>query len=93
MIMFSGVLYQKSTVPAWLSWIQHISIVNYAFSAMMAEQMPILPPNQQKVLADFIDLNSNDAWTNVAYLWCMIAVLQFLTYLSLSWRIRAATAA
>jgi hypothetical protein len=90
--MFSGVLYQKSTVPAWLSWIHHISIVNYAFSAMMSLQIHILPANQQAVLADFIDLNHNSAGSNVAYLWCMIAVLQFLTYCSLSWRIRKATA-
>ena len=92
MIMFSGVLYQKSTVPRWLSWIHHVSIVNYSFSAMMAEQMHILPANQEKVLADFIDLNANSAGLNVVYLWCMIAVLQFLTYLSLSWRLRRATA-
>lgn len=92
MIMFSGVLYQKSTVPAWLSWIHHVSIVNYTFSAMMSEQMHILPPIQQKVLAEFIDLNDNSAGQNVAYLWCMTTALQFLTRCSLHLRLRKATA-
>ena len=92
MIMFSGVLYQKSTVPAWLGWMQHVSLVNYSFSALMAEQIHILPDRQAKILAEFIDLNENSAGINVVYLWVMSGALLILTYFALSLRLRNATA-
>jgi len=92
MIMFSGVLYQKSTVPGWLGWMQHVSLVNYAFSALMAEQIHILPEKQAGILADFIDLNENSAGINVVYLWVMSGALLILTYFALSLRLRNATA-
>ena len=92
MIMFSGVLYQKSTVPAWLGWMHHVSLVNYSFSALMAEQIHILPNQQAKILAEFIDLNENSAGINVVYLWVMSGALLILTYFALSLRLRTATA-
>lgn len=43
MILFSGLLYQRGTVPSWLAWIESVSIVNYGFSAMLIQQvLPIL---------------------------------------------------
>lgn len=36
MIMFSGMLYPRSLMPTWLSWIQDVSICNYGFEALMA---------------------------------------------------------
>ncbi|EWM26638.1 abc subfamily abcg [Nannochloropsis gaditana] len=92
MIMFSGVLYQKSTVPVWLSWMHHVSLINYSFSALMAEQIHILPENQANLLAAFIDLNKNSAGLNVLYLWIMSAALLLLTYFTLTVRLRNATA-
>lgn len=92
MIMFSGVLYQKSTVPVWLSWMHHVSLINYSFSALMAEQIHILPENQANLLAAFIDLNKNSAGLNVLFLWIMSASLLLLTYFTLTVRLRNATA-
>ncbi len=92
MIMFSGVLYQKSTVPVWLAWLHHISLVNYSFSALMAEQMHILPARMIQVLRDFIELNQKSAGANVLWMWIMVIVLQLLTYLVLTWRLRRANA-
>ena len=92
MIMFSGVLYQKSTVPSWLGWMHHVSLVNYSFSALMAEQIHILPDNQADILAAFIDLNENSAGINVVYLWVMTGALMILTFLALSLRLRNVTA-
>lgn len=40
MILFSGLLYQRGTVPSWLAWIESVSIVNYGFSAMLIQQVP-----------------------------------------------------
>lgn len=39
MILFSGLLYQRGTAPAYLAWIEKISIVNYTFSAMLIQQV------------------------------------------------------
>jgi hypothetical protein len=46
MLMFSGLLYERSSIPTWLKWIEDISLVNYAFDALLAQQMDILPGNQ-----------------------------------------------
>jgi hypothetical protein len=38
MIMFSGLLYKRESVPPYLAWMEKISIVNYSFSALLVEQ-------------------------------------------------------
>jgi hypothetical protein len=42
MIMFSGLLYQRDSVPSYLAWLEKISIVNYTFSALLVEQVRLL---------------------------------------------------
>jgi hypothetical protein len=39
MIMFSGLLYKRDSVPPYLSWLENVSIVNYSFSALLLEQV------------------------------------------------------
>lgn len=88
MIMFSGVLYEKSTAPAWLGWLHRVSLVNYAFSALVTEQIHTLPQAMAQILQDFVDLNRNGTGANVLYMGVLILALQGLTYLALSWRVR-----
>lgn len=39
MVMFSGMLYQRSSLPPLLSWCESLSIVNYGFSALLGLQV------------------------------------------------------
>lgn len=33
-------------MPTWLQWIEDVSLVNYAFDALLTQQMDILPGQQ-----------------------------------------------
>lgn len=44
MMVFAGVLYQRSAVPAYLTWMHDISIINFGFMALIGSQAHILPP-------------------------------------------------
>jgi hypothetical protein len=39
MIMFSGILYERGSLPMYLSWLENLSIVNYGFSALLSMQV------------------------------------------------------
>lgn len=39
MILFSGMLYERRSVPHGLHWIQDISIMNYGFNALILNQI------------------------------------------------------
>jgi hypothetical protein len=43
MITFSGVLYTRSAVPAYLRWMQTGSITNHCFYALLGHQADALP--------------------------------------------------
>ena len=88
MIMFSGLLYERSSVPPWLGWIEKVSLVEYCFDSLLAQQMHILPDNQPEFLQRFIQFDPSKMGWNVLILWVMNACFQFLTYLNLSMRLR-----
>lgn len=90
MVMFCGILYERSSVPRWLGWIEKVSLVNYANNALLSQQLQILPKQQADALAGFIGLNKAAIWRDVGWLWVMNVALQLLTYASLS--VRAGTA-
>lgn len=92
MVMFSGLLYDRSATPSWLAWIEKISLVDYANNALLSQQLRILPKQQADALAGFIGLNEGAIWRNVAILWVMNVVLQGMTYVSLSMRAGTAKA-
>lgn len=89
MIMFSGLLIERSSVPVWLAWIEDVSVVNYAFDTLMAQQMHILPGNQGEVVQQFIQFNPRKMGWNVGMLWILTAAFQVLTYVNLRVRLRA----
>ena len=88
MIMFSGILYERSSVPWWLGWIQSLSIVNYSFSALMIQQIHILPKPLGLLVMQFVQLNPNDMAWDIAMLWIMNFGFQVLTYINLTLRLR-----
>ena len=88
MIMFSGLLIQRDSVPVWLAWIEKISIVNYAFDTLMSQQMHILPRGQAEQVQRFIQFDPTQMGRNVALLWVLTAVFQVLTYVNLAVRLR-----
>ncbi len=90
MVMFSGLLYERSSVPPWLAWIEKVSLVNYANNSLLSQQLQILPKPQADALAGFIGLDRGAIWRDVGILWVMNVALQVLTYASLS--LRAGTA-
>ncbi|TFJ86806.1 hypothetical protein NSK_001894 [Nannochloropsis salina CCMP1776] len=91
MIMFSGILYERSSVPAWLSWLQTLSIVNYSFSALMIQQIHILPKPLALLVMQFVELNPDTMGWDIGMLWIMNFGFQILTYINLSLRLRFAT--
>ena len=91
MIMFSGILYERSSVPAWLGWLQTLSIVNYSFSALMIQQIHILPKPLALLVMQFVQLNPDDMAWDIGMLWIMNFGFQILTYINLSLRLRFAT--
>jgi len=92
MIMFSGLLIERSSVPVWLAWIEKISIVNYAFDTLMSQQMHILPPGQPEQVQAFIQFDPNRMGMNVVLLWVLTVVFQIFTYANLVVRLRVSRA-
>lgn len=92
MVMFSGLLYDRAATPAWLAWIEKVSLVDYANNALLSQQVHILPKQQADALAGFIGLDEGGIWRDVAILWVINVALQALTYVSLSVRAGTATA-
>ena len=88
MIMFSGLLIERSSVPVWLAWIEKISIVNYAFDTLMSQQMHILPLGQPEQVQAFIQFDPNQMGMNVVLLWVLTVVFQIFTYTNLVVRLR-----
>lgn len=86
MILFSGLLYQRDTVPSWLSWIQSVSIVNYGFSAIVIQQVPVLPPNVGKMVLQFLSIDSSLYKFDIAMLAVLTVVFQAATYVVLKTR-------
>ena len=92
MIMFSGLLIERSSVPVWLAWIEKISIVNYAFDTLMSQQMHILPVGQPEQVQKFIQFDPNQMGRNVMLLWVLTVVFQIFTYTNLVIRLRVSRA-
>jgi ABC-type multidrug transport system permease subunit len=88
MIMFSGILYERNTVPVWLGWLQNLSLVNYSFSALMIQQIHILPASLAGLVLDFTQVNMDDLYWDIAMLWIMNFALQFGTWVNLTTRLR-----
>jgi hypothetical protein len=46
MFLFSGMLYERHSVPSYLRWMQELSLVNYSFGAYVTNEARwVIPHN------------------------------------------------
>lgn len=92
MILFSGMLYERASVPLFLQWIQHISVINYGFAALVINECNSIGDGPMRWLVlHFLQIDLD------MYGQCILALLglafgyRFLSYLVLKVRMRYAT--
>jgi len=91
MILFSGLLYQRDSVPPYLSWIQYVSLVNYGFSALLGLQIKILPQASQDLIKKFVGVDSSNVSFDAIMLAVLSVVFYFLVYCNLKMRLRGSS--
>jgi ABC-type multidrug transport system permease subunit len=60
MILFSGMLYERNSVPHSLKWIQDLSIVNYGFALLVINQVEHVNPQARNFLLNFLQVKESD---------------------------------
>lgn len=60
MILFSGMLYERNSVPPSLRWIQDISVMNYSFALMVLNQVGHIDGPARSFLIDFLQIKHSD---------------------------------
>ncbi|EWM28391.1 abc transmembrane transporter, partial [Nannochloropsis gaditana] len=50
MVMFSGLLYERASVPPALAWMSSFSIINHGFALMLSLEAPALPSGQGAIV-------------------------------------------
>ncbi len=92
MILFSGMLYERASVPMFLQWIQHISVINYGFAALVINECNSIGDGPMRWLVlHFLQIDLD------MYTQCILALLalafgyRFMSYMVLKTRMRYAT--
>ncbi|GAB5037684.1 abc subfamily abcg [Nannochloropsis oceanica] len=90
MVMFSGVLYERASVPSSLSWMSSISIINHGFALMLSLEAPALPPGEPAIALGFagIDDSPEALRSHFLALVLILAASYIITYLGLTVRAR-----
>jgi hypothetical protein len=86
MILFSGLLYERNTVPVWLAWIQNFSIVNYGLSAFMIHQSSMMPEAMAKMVLSFLNIDKGLYKFDLIMLAALTAGFQLATFVTLKIR-------
>lgn len=60
MILFSGMLYERYSVPAGLQWIQDISVINYSFGLLVLNQVEAVGGQVRVFLHQFLQVEPQD---------------------------------
>ncbi|GAB5032116.1 abc subfamily abcg [Nannochloropsis oceanica] len=60
MILFSGMLYERHSVPAGLQWIQEISVINYSFGLLVLNQVEAVGGQVRVFLHQFLQVEQKD---------------------------------
>jgi ABC-type multidrug transport system permease subunit len=60
MILFSGMLYERHSVPAGLRWIQDISVMNYSFALLVLNQVEAMRGGVRTFLHQFLQIEPQD---------------------------------
>jgi hypothetical protein len=88
MILFSSLLYQKSSVPEGLSWMQSLSIVNYAYGLLVLNQTEKVGGQVEKFLLTFLELRPAQFNTFMIDLAVLAVAYRVLAMLVLVVRVR-----
>lgn len=60
MILFSGMLYERHSVPPSLEWIQDISIMNYGFALLILNEVEHVSEGRRNFLMSFLQVKQSD---------------------------------
>lgn len=60
MILFSGMLYERNSVPHSLKWIQDLSIMKYGFVLLVIGQVKHVNPQTRNFLPIFLQVKESD---------------------------------
>lgn len=78
MVTFSGILYQRSDTPAYLKWLESVSIVNHGVSAILATQSAVLPAQASSISSSLIPLDGPTmTYSGFSIIQIMDSVLKF----------------
>ena len=60
MILFSGMLYERHSVPPGLEWIQDISVMNYGFALLVLNEVEHVDEGRRDFLMNFLQVKQSD---------------------------------
>lgn len=60
MILFSGMLYERHSVPTALQWLQDISVINYSFAVLALNQVQAVGGHARSFLFNFLQVEPDD---------------------------------
>lgn len=81
-------LYQRSTVPPVLEWIQRISVMNYSFALLVLNQVGYVSEATRDFLLDFLEVDSEQFKPFLVSLICLSIVYRLLAMAVLMLRVR-----
>jgi ABC-type multidrug transport system permease subunit len=85
-MLFGGFLINKVHIPGWLSWLQYLSFYNYAFEAVLVNELEEISLEDRKVgipiqipgplILDTLGFKTGNYWPDViSLIWMFIAFL------------------
>lgn len=96
-MLFGGLLLNKESIPEKLSWLQKLSFFNFAFEALLVNEITFLQLIQKEfgleidvpgaVILSIFGFNSGAYWKDVQNLAIMAAVFFSVAFLWLQWRV------
>lgn len=89
MILFSGMLYERSKVPFYLSWMQYTSVINYSFGALTLNECIHMGDTPMTwLILTFVELKPQQFSNYVLMLFLMIFGYRFLSFIVLRFRVK-----
>jgi len=88
MILFSGMLYERHSVPEGLRWIQDISVMNYSFALLVLTQVEAVGGGVRTFLHQFLQIEPQDFSMFLVNLTVLALAYRFLAMGILMVRVR-----
>jgi len=93
MILFSGMLYERHSVPPSLEWIQDISIMNYGFALLVLNEVEHVSEGRRNFLMTFLQVKQSDFTGFMIALVALSIIYRFMAMGVLYVRVRFLTKA